>query len=223
VTVDETYQLMKDIVLQNQNGYLRPSVFNEFINRGQYGYANYLIGEFQRYLPGRPMAAVEFGQNQDIRQRLTPFIKPPVTLTINGAGLAPYPADYEASDAVYYGQYNRPVKYIQQDRLGSHINSRIDPVATNPVYLINSDGLQFYPINLGAAKFSYINTPPAIVWNFDTDANGRAIYNPVGSVDPMWYELDMMDIISRALEMMGVRVSSSNVQQYAQRIKQQGQ
>lgn len=223
MTVDETYQLMKDIVLQNQNGYLRPSVFNEFINRGQYGYANYLIGEFQRYLPGRPMAAVEFGQNQDIRQRLTPFIKPPVTLTIDGTGLAPYPSDYEASDAMNYGQYNRRVKYIQQDRLDGHLNSRIDPISTSPVYLINKDGLQFYPIDLGTARFSYISTPPAIVWNFTTDSNGRPVYNPIGSVDPLWYELDMMDIISRALEMMGVRVSSSNVQQYAQRIKQQGQ
>lgn len=223
MTVDETYQLMKDIVLQNQNGYLRPSVFNEFINRGQYGYANYLIGEFQRYLPGRPMAAVEFGQNQDIRQRLTPFIKPPAALVIDGTGLAPYPVDYEASDAMYYGQYNRRVKYIQQDRLDGHLNSRIDPISTNPIYLINKDGLQFYPIDLGTARFSYISTPPEIIWNFTTDPNGRPVYTPTGSVDPLWYELDMMDIISRALEMMGVRVSSSNVQQYAQRIKQQGQ
>lgn len=214
---------MKDIVLQNQNGYLRPSVFNEFINRGQYGYMDYLIGEFQRYLPGRPMAAVEFGQNQDVRQRLTPFIKPPVPLTIDSTGLAPYPDDFEAADAMNYGQYNRRVKYIQQDRLDSHLNSRIDPVATNPVYLVNKDGLQFYPTNLGTAKFSYINTPPRIIWNFSTDINGRAIYTPVGSVDPQWYELDMMEVIARALEMMGVRVSSSNVQQYSQRIKQQGQ
>lgn len=223
MTVDETYQLMKDIALQNQNGYLRPSVFNNFINRAQYGYADYLIGEFQRYLPGRPMAAVEFGQNQDIRQRLTPFIKPPVSLAIDGTGLAPYPDDFEAADAMNYGQYNRRVKYVQQDRLDSHLNSRIDPIAANPIYLINSDGVQFYPINLTTAKFSYISTPPRIIWNFDIDINGRAVYNPVGSVDPQWYELDMMEVIARALEMMGVRISSSSVQQYSQRIKQQGQ
>ena len=167
MTVDETYQLMKDIVLQNQNGYLKPSVFDNFINRAQYGYAAYLIGEFQRYLPGRPMAAVEFGQNQDIRQRLTPFIKPPVTLVIDGTGLAPYPDDFEAFDAMNYGVSNKRVKYIQQDRLDSHYNSRIDPIATNPIYLINDDGIQFYPISLGAAKLSYISTPPRIIWNFD--------------------------------------------------------
>lgn len=221
--MDEAYQLMKGIALQNQNGYLKPGDFNRFINRAQYGYANYLIGEFQRYLPGRPMAAVEFGQNQDIRQRLTPFIAPPVTLTIDGTGLAPYPSDFEAADAMYYGQYSRRVKYVQQDRLDGHLNSRIDPIATSPIYLINKNGIQFYPITLGTSKFSYIATPPAIVWNFSTDINGRAIYDPIGSVDPLWYELDMMDIISRALDMLGVRISSANVQQYSQRIKQQGQ
>jgi hypothetical protein len=185
---------------------------------------NYLLGEFQKYLPGRPMAPATFGQNKDIRQRLTPFITAPVTLTINaGTGVAPYPGDYQSMDAMYYGLYNRRVKYIQQDRLDTHINSRINPIATHPVYLQVDEGLQFYPANLGTAKFSYIKTPGKIFWGSTTDAYGRKVYDSATSTNPAWYELDMLDIIVRALAMVGVNLQLGAVQQYAQIIKTQGQ
>lgn len=223
MTVDEAYRLINFIIRKNQNGTITPSNFNLIINRAQYGYMDFLLGDFQKYLPGRPMAAVEFGQNQDIRQRLTPFIKTPATLTINGAtGIAPYPADYQAADAMYYGIYDRRVKFIQQDRKDSHVNSYIDPISSNPVYLIIDTGLQFYPTNLGTAKFSYIGTPPQIFWNSTTDSYGRAVFNSVGSTNPAWYEVDAMQIVVRALAMVGVNLQLGAVQQYAAMVKNQG-
>jgi hypothetical protein len=218
------YRLVNFIIRKNQNGTIRPSDFNNIINVAQVSYMDYLLGEFQKYLPGRPMAAVEFGQNQDIRQRLTPFIKTPATLTINaGTGISPYPTDFQAADAMYYGQYNRRVKYIQQDRLDSHLNSYIDPITTSPVYLTIDTGLQFYPTNLGTAKFSYIGTPRTMFWNSTTDIYGRAVYNSVGSVQPQWYELDQLQIVVRALAQIGVNLQLNAVQQYAQMIKNTGE
>lgn len=224
MTVDEVYRLVNYIMRKNQNGGITPSDFNNIINVAQNSYMNYLLGEFQKYLPGRPMAPATFGQNEDIRQRLTPFITTPVTLTINGStGVAPYPDNYQAQDAMYYGQYNRRVKYIQQDRLDTHINSRINPIADNPVYLQIDNGLQFYPVDLGTARFSYIKSPTTIVWASTPDIYGRRIYNPGGSTDPAWYEQDMLDIIVRALAMIGVNLQLGAVQQYSQMIKTQGQ
>lgn len=218
------YRLIRFIIRKNQNGNLTPSDFNNIINVAQVSYMDYLLGEFQKYLPGRPMAAVEFGQNQDIRQRLTPFIKTPTTLTINGiTGISPYPTDFQAADAMYYGSYNRRVKYIQQDRIDSHINSYIDPIANNPIYLLIDEGLQFYPINLGTAKFSYIGTPATMFWNSTNDIYNRPIYNPIGSVQPQWYELDQLEIVIRALAQVGVNLQLNAVEQYSQIIKQQGQ
>lgn len=224
MTVDEVYQLVNFIIRKNQNGTITPSNFNNIINVAQTSYMNYLLGEFQKYLPGRPMAPATFGQNEDIRQRLTPFISTPVTLTINGStGVAPYPSDYIAQDAMYYGAYNRRVKYIQQDRLDSHLNSRINPIATHPIYLQIDNGLQFYPINLGTAKFSYIKQPTTIHWGSTTDIYGRKVYDPGTSTDPAWFDLDILDIVVRALAMVGVNLQSGAVQQYAALIKQGGQ
>lgn len=224
MSVDEVYRLINYIIRKNQNGTIQPSDFNNIINVAQTSYMNNLLGEFQKYIPGRPMAPATFGQNEDIRQRLTPFITTPVTLTINGStGVAPYPVDYIAQDAMYYGAYNRRVKYIQQDRLDSHLNSVINPIANSPVYLQVQEGLQFYPNNLGTAKFSYIRQPATITWGSTTDIYGRAIYNAATSTDPQWYDLDMLDIVVRALSMVGVNLQLGAVQQYAQIVKTQGQ
>lgn len=224
MTVDEVYRLVNYIMRKNQNGGITPSDFNNIINVAQNSYMNYLLGEFQKYLPGRPMAPAAFGQNEDIRQRLTPFITTPVTLTINPVtGVAPYPDSYQAQDAMYYGQYNRRVKYVQQDRLDGHVNSVINPIATHPIYLQVQEGLQFYPANLGTAKFSYIKSPTTITWGSTTDIYDRRVYNPATSDDPAWYEQDMLDIIVRALAMIGVNLQLGAVQQYAQVIKTQGQ
>lgn len=218
------YRLIRFIIRKNQNGNLNPSDFNNIINVAQVSYLDYLLGEFQKYLPGRPLAAVEFGQNQDIRQRLTPFIKTPATLTINPVtGISPYPDDFQAADAMYYGQYNRRVKYIQQDRVDSHLNSYIDLINSNPVYLMIDQGLQFYPINLATARFSYIGTPATMFWNSTNDIYGRPIYNPVGSVQPQWYELDQLQIVIRALLQVGVNLQLNQVEQYAQMIKTTGE
>jgi len=223
MTIDDVYQIMLFAIRKNQNGNLSPSSFNLVINQGQTSYLDYLLGEFQKYTPGRPYAAVEFGQNQDIRQRLTPFIPPPVSLSIDGTGLAAYPSDFVNADAMYYSIYNRRVKFIQQDRKDSHLNSYIDPINSNPVYLIQSNGFQFYPVTLGSASLSYIQKPDNLFWNYSTDIYGRAIYNPSGSVQPKWFDLDMLEIIVRALAIVGVNLQLNVVEQYSQIIKTGGQ
>ncbi len=217
------YQLMQYIIRKNQNGNLRPQDFNLIINTASVSYMDYLLGEFQKYVAGRPFAAVEFGQNQDIRQRLSPFIPAPVNITINAGGYGAYPTDYLNSDAMVYGIYKQRVKYIQQDRLFSHLNSYIDPVATNPFYLIYKDGFQFYPTNLGSATLSYIKKPATMVWNFTPDIYNRPVYNPVGSVQPEWSELDQLEVVVRALNQVGVNLQLRDVEQYSQQIKIQGQ
>lgn len=222
MTVDFAYRLMQFIINKNQNGYLKPDDFNLIINQAQLSFLDYLLGQFQSYQYGRPVAKVEFGMNEVVRQRLTPFIDPPTTLTIDNTGLSPYPDDYQQTDAMYDTSLNR-IRYVQQHKLYSYITSVIDPIAYNPIFLINSAGFQFYPVTQGTALLSYVKTPPTIVWASTPDGNGRPVYNPVGSTDPLWYDLDALQIIVRALAMVGINLQASDVSQYSQMIKQQGQ
>ena len=222
MNVNEVYQLIQFIVAKNQNGYLTPNEFNLVINQAQTSYMDYLIGQFQEYQAGRPIPRVQFGNNETTRQRVTPFIYSS-DLVVDAYGFCAYPYGYLQTDTMWKSNGYDKVKYIQQDHLSSYVNSRIDPIATNPVYLIEREGFRFYPNSIGAAKVNYIRNPNTIVWGYTLDGNGLAVYNPATSVDPQWSDVDILEIISRALRMIGVNLQSGAVTQYANEITKTGQ
>jgi hypothetical protein len=231
MNVNDMYRICQFAVNKAQNGYLTPSEFNLIINQAQVSYQDYLLGEFQQYQYGRPQARVNYSQNENIRQRLSPLLAE-ATLTINGTtGQSPYPADYVQADAVITSAFNR-VRYVQQDSLYSYYNSQIDPIATNPIYLLEPTGFQFYPVTLGTAILTYVKDAPEIVWAYTT-VGGRPVYAATqtgvgvtpttGTVQPVWDNVDLLEIIARALKLIGLNLQDGQVQQYANQVTQQGQ
>jgi hypothetical protein len=219
--VNEIYQLIQYVSNKNQQGFITPSQFNTVINQAQKSYTSYLLGSFQQYTPGRPVARVQLGQNSVLRQRLAPIITQG-SLTIDPTGFSPYPGDYLQTDAMRTNTFER-IRFVQQDSLYSYYNSAIDPVATNPIYLIEDVGFRFYPINLGSAKISYVSDPPDMIWAYTLDANNRPVYDALASTQPVWDVASILDIISRALAMIGVNLQAGMISQYAQEIKVNGQ
>lgn len=184
---------------------------------------DYLKGRYQNYSARRPIAVVEIGENQMIQQSLSQLIYGVVLNVDSTTGIAPFPSDYEVNNAMWgiYGYYN--IKFVQQDRLDSYLHSAIDPIATNPVYLIQHEGFHFFPETIGNARMSYYRTPPPIIWGYDEDANGLPVYNAAKSQQPVFADTDMLQIIVRALEFAGVQMQFQTVLQYANNIKQGGQ
>lgn len=216
------YEIIKYAANKNQNGNIPPDKYMLVINQGQRDYQRWLIGETQSYVNGRPVSRVELGNSQRVIQALAPFIDSPATLTIAGDGTVAWPNNMEEVVAMYTTSMDR-VRFVQQDSLWSYLNSVIDPVATNPIYLINNNSFQFYPVTIGSAKVSFVKTPPDIVWGYTTDVNGRRIYDAGTSVAPAWSDTDMMEVIARALRLIGVNLSAPQISQYADQIKMQGQ
>lgn len=225
--VNQCYRVMLFAVAKNkQNGYLTPDDFYTSINTAQRSYLDYLLGEYQKYQIRRPISVVEFGQNERIRDSVSPLIYNAILPITPTTGIATLPSDYEYTDAVWgvYGNYN--IRFAQQDRLDNYIHSAIDPVITNPVYLIRHEGFQFFPdrpFGENQAKMSYVRKPPSIVWGYNEDSNGLAVYNPATSQDPVWSDTDMLNIIVRALALVGVNLQFGVVLQYANDIKNNGQ
>lgn len=221
--IDDVYRIVTYSVGKNlQQGYVSPSDFNLVINQAQKSYASYLLGNFQQYQPGRPQARVEFGQNSVVRQRLTPIIYG-ANLTIDSTGFSPYPGDYLQQDAMwsFYG-YNR-IREVQQQYFYSIYNSVIDPVASWPVYMLEWDGFRFFPNTLGQAKLSYVRNPPDMIWGYTLNVNGVPVYNPATSTQPVWDDASILEIIVRALRIIGVNLQYNDVNAYANEIKQVGQ
>ena len=220
MNVNDMYRICQFAVNKAQNGYLTPSEFNLTINQAQVSYQDYLLGEFQQYQYGRPQARINYSQNENIRQRLSPLITS-ATLTINGSGESPYPADYVQADTIVTTAFNR-VRFVQQDALYSYYNSQIDPIATNPIYLLEPSGFQFYPVTLGSAILTYVKDAPEIVWAYTT-VSGRPVYSSGTSVQPVWDNVDLLEIIARALKLIGLNLQDGQVQQYANQVTQTGQ
>lgn len=224
MTADEVYKIILYASAKNkQQGYVSPADFNNVLMPvAQRSFLDYLLGEYQKYKTGRPIAVVQFGQNERIRQSLSPLIYSAI-LPINSiTGIAPFPSDYEYPDAMWglYGFYN--IRFIQQDRQDAFIHSEIDPITENPVYLIRHEGFQFYPETLGSARMSYVRTAPSIVWAYVLDSNNRPVYDPTNSQQPVWGDTDMMNIICRALAIIGINLQLGIIVQYAQEIKNGG-
>lgn len=222
MTVDELYILFQYAINKNQNGGLSSGDFNSAINLGQDSWVEYLAGDFSTYQPGRPISKVELGQNSVVRQRLSPVIYGYI-LSVDNTGFAPYPLDYIQTDSMWGIYGNTRVRWADQTRWTAMYNSVIDPIATNPIYLIKDKGFEFAPKTIGQAKMSYVRLPPRIKWGYNIDVNGREVYSPINSLDPIWDNITILEIIVRALKIIGVNLQLSVVMQYAQDIKNNGQ
>lgn len=219
---------MRNLILlatakNSQQGYIAPADMNTNLQQAQLSFTDYLLGQFQTYAAGRPVSRVDYSMTEKARQRLTPLIGPLVPLTIDVTGLATYPTDFQQSDAMFDSTGNNRIRYVPQHKKYSYVNSQIDPIATNPIYLIEDAGFRFYPNNLGQAMLSYVKTPPVIVWGYTPDANGLPVYDPALSTDPVWYDVDCYEIIARALKLFGVNLELPIVMQYGEQIIKEGQ
>jgi len=222
---EQVYKIISYAVGKNINdGYVSPDDFNNVLMPvAQASYLDFLLGQYQQYRAGMPIAVVEIGQKEKIRNSISPLIYN-ITLNPNSTtGIAAFPNDFEETDemfTVYGGLYN--IRFVNQPRLSNFVNSSIDSIAENPVYILRHEGFQFYPSNIGAANLSYVRTPPAITYGYVEDSNGVPVYNPATSQNPVWNDYDMMNIIVRALRMVGVNLDYAAVAQYANEIKAVG-
>lgn len=220
--INSVKNLIEFIVNKEQSSSLTPDEINEIVSMAQRNYISYLLGSFQRYQPGRPVAVPELGNNQVVRQRLSPVIYG-ITIAVDVQGFSPYPGDYLQADAMWSIYGNARVRYIEQDKLFGVVNSVIDPVASNPIYLIEDEGFRFYPNTIGNAKLSYVRNPPNVQWGFTYNIYGQPVYDQSTSVQPIFGDLAIFEIITRALSMVGINLQANQISAYAEQIKREGQ
>lgn len=222
-TVDDVYKIILYASAKNKSqGYVSPSDFNNVINIAQKSYSAYLLGSLQNYRPGRPLSAVQFGANSVVRQRLSPTIYG-YNLSIDSTGFSPYPGDYLNIDALWSIYGIERIRYAAQEKFWGIYGSVIDPYQTNPFYIIEDVGFRFYPQSLGSARLSYVRNPPDMIWGYVDDVNGLPVYSAAHSTQPVWDDASILEIIVRALSLIGVNLQLNIVMQYAQTIKQNGQ
>ena len=62
-----------------------------------------------------------------------------------------------------------------------------------------------------------------MIWGYTLDVNGVPVYDPASSTQPVWGDATILEIIVRALRIIGVNLQYNDVNAYANEIKQVGQ
>jgi hypothetical protein len=143
VTADTVYNLITYIANQFQRGNISPQRVNLIVQQGQTSFLDYCLGAMQQYQYGAPESRVQYAVNETARLRLTPFINPVSTLTIDSTGLAPSPTGFEQVDAMYMNVPARTrIRFVPQHKAPNYLSDPIDPIDTNPVYLLDTASIQ---------------------------------------------------------------------------------
>ncbi len=228
--VNEVYGLMRVIARKNQLESLSPTEFQACFNTAQRNYYDFLVGRVEQYRYDKPTPRVGLNMTDNVVSRLMPFqMSSVVTVT---AGVANKPVGFNKLTAMYT-PLNQRVFRIEEDRFAERIGDSIDPVnESNAFYVEQSTSWRVYPTTLSTVTVKYLTVPTNVVWAYTLDGSGRPVYSAgaggsviptTGSVQPVWNNNDIDEIIGRALKILGVSIKENSLINYGQQVIAQGE
>lgn len=221
MTVDKVYSILRFIVRKNQLGSLSPDDFQYAFNTAQRNYYDFLVGRVEQYQYGRPAPRVGLSMTDNVVSRLMPFEKSATpTLT---SGLVTKPSDFNKLLAMYTpGNYR--VYRIEEDRFAERFQDSIDPIdEANAFYVEQATNWRVYPTTLTNVTLKYLASPTDVVWAYTLDGSGRPVYTSTGSVQPLWYDNDIDEIVARAAKIIGVSLKEPTLTQFGQGVINTGE
>jgi hypothetical protein len=221
MTVYQCYSILKFIVRKNQLGSLSPTDFQFAFNTAQRNYYDLLVGRIEQYRYDKPNPRIGLSMTDNVVSRLMPF-ESSTSATITN-GLVTKPNGFNKLLAMYTAN-NYRVYRIEENRFAERIQDSIDPIdELNAFYVEQSTNWRVYPTTLATVTLKYLTVPTDVIWNYTTDGSGRAVYNPTGSVDPLWYNNDIDEIVARAAKIIGVSFKEGSLIQFGEQIIAKGE
>lgn len=221
MNINEVYKLVSYLVDKYQGTYLSPDDFNTVINMAQTQYLSYLTddtGQLDRNpknIPGMSTSAV-------IADTLSTFL---VETTLNiSSQLAAKPNNIYKTIAIRTTDDDYGVRFVAEDKVASYIGNAIDaPSATAPIYYELGSNYKFYPSTLATAKLTYVRNPQTLKWDY----TGSLVYSPSTSLPAdnanlEWGDVDVYEIVYRALGIIGINLKDGDLVRAAQLVKNNG-
>jgi hypothetical protein len=219
MTIDQVYKFIDfTIKKSNAGGYLTPDEFNLIINRAQIQYFNKLYGNQNDYRYDRPIPKISYAVTEKISNSLSVFLSDSTALTIDANGQVNLPSDLFQTVSITHtiNGVENEITRVEQDRVANNLTSVYDaPDTTYPIYAQLRTKFQFYPKNLATANLYYLKKPTDMLWAYTVVSN-RPQYDAANSVQPLWKDMDMNEIIYIALSYVGVNLKDGDVSQFAQ-------
>lgn len=221
MTIKNVYEIVTYIMNKHQGGYLNAAEFNLNFRKAELDHMDYLIGEFRRtQYQGRVPVGPQLGINKKLNESLSPFRKP-ISLNTGDSGEVGKPNNMAIVEAMNMPD-GTPIVPQQPERLGVRMKSVVNPPSKQPIYAEYDTYWKVYPIDMGAFVATVIEYPPFSKYAV-TVVSSREVYDSANSVDPIWRNGDLMEIIGRMLKTIGVNLKDGELLQYAQSIINQGE
>ena len=221
MTVDKVYSLLKFICRKNQLGSLSPDDFAASFNIAQRNYYDLLVGRIEQYRYDKPTPRIGLSMTDNVVSRLMPFELSSSSSV--SSGLVNKPTGFNKLLAMYTPN-NYRVYRIEENRFAERMQDSIDPIdEPNAFYVEQSTNWRVYPTSLTTVTLKYLTVPADVVWNYSLDGSGRPVYNPTGSVDPLWNNNDIDEIVARAAKIVGVSFKEGALTQFGEQVIAKGE
>ena len=193
----------------------------------------YTIPELENLVDGAQMAyysdnKAKYATSQEVKEILSPFrASYDFNTTTTASGVIVVPSDsnyldvldiqvtYQISNHTFYVG----VPLVNEDVRAAKLNSQVDPVTiTSPIgEQLAPRYFRIYPTNVGyAGTVTYLRRPVKPVYGHNTISGRVIVYDPTTSTQLEWKQTDIIPILLKALESVGINLSSAEVSQFAQ-------
>ena len=223
MTADYAYLFIQFVARKNQSGEITPKEYTYAVSSAQNSIYDFFIGRLEEYQFMKPVPRVALGQSQKIDGLLRPLKVSNSPLNVV-AGLVTYPTDFDYL-ALMTDVNGKNIPGIDDSKKPARLNSKIDPPTTsNPFHVRGATGWEIYPATgIAQVKVSYYKRPVDTVWNYTVNSNGRPVYNPVGSVHPVFNDVVMQKVLARALRILGFSFTLEDWKQFGEETIKQGE
>lgn len=111
-----------------------------------------------------------------------------------------------------------PVEIVAEDTRADRLNSQIDPVTVaNPVAeIIAPRYFKMYPTAGYRGIITFLRKPTDVVYGYTVISGRVIVYDPSTTVQPLWRPTDYTPILLKALQSVGVNLSSQELAQWAE-------
>lgn len=219
MTIKQVKETFDFITNKYQLGYLSASEFNKIFRDSEIAQQSFLIGKLQQYQPGRPIPRVALDQTKQIVERLAPFR---FTTTVNSGASGEIS---KISDAAAIETMNKAdgtrIYFVAPNRLSYYLNSSVWSLTDQPIYAEYDIYYRTFPSNLDVI-ITAIRTPPYSKWAYTT-VDDVEIYDNINSVDPIWKDIDVVEIIGRMCKEAGVSLKDGELMNYGQSVINNGE
>lgn len=213
MTLDKAYDLLNFLINKFQGGWYSPPELDLIVDRAQ-------MSLFNTYY-------LEYSTSQRLNDALGPF-KRSLVFT-NGdtpVGLYTVPGDYMHLLSLHtivmisgvVPVQNRAVPILNEDEKVFRDNSQIIPVTVIDPYAVMVQGrnIQFYPAIPQAGVLYYLSRPAAPVFGYTVISGRVIVYDSLTSTQLQWADNDVLSIMVKALNILGINLSEQDVLQWSE-------